>query len=217
MKGLTYWLNGNLYISVTNRLISASPILLRGPSFVMPTDSEFCKLSDLCGDETVEPTADEIFTAVDHAFDTGKIAVSSMDSAPITFAGYGEPLLRLDVICEAVQHIKDARHGASIRIKTNGLIPNTEVSSVVMKLKKVGIDKMSISLMSENPKQYQAIMKPQNNTTFSDVCAFIMTCAEAGLDVECTAVERPDIQLGNLRALALALGATSFRSVKYYP
>lgn len=217
MRGLTYSLNGHLYVAVTNRLISASPIALRGPSFVMPADSGFSKLADMHGNEDVEPTSDDIFTAVDNAFESGRVAVSSMESEPVTFAGYGEPLLRVGTICDAVKQIKDNRHGALIRIKTNGLILNDDSTSVAQTLKDVGVDQVSISLLSDNPKQYQEIMKPQNKATFSDVCSFIITCAEVGLDVECTAVESPDVQMPNVRSLAMALGATSFRSVKYFP
>ncbi|CAM9160792.1 unnamed protein product [Ectocarpus fasciculatus] len=216
MRGVSYWLNGNLYVSVTNRVISASPVLLRGPSFVMPPESGFCKL-EKGGDESVEPSIEEICEAVDHAFETGKVAVSSMDSEPVTFAGYGEPLLRLDCICDAVERIKEHRHGASVRVKTSGLILSSEGGMVANKLKEAGIERVSVSLVSDNPQQFQDIMQPSNGAKFGDVCSFIISCAEVGLDVECTAVERPDVKISNVRSLALALGATGFRSVKYFP
>lgn len=194
-----------------------SPVALRGPSFTMPAQSGFSMLMDEQGDEDAEPNCSDIFEAVDKAFDTGRVSVSSMESEPITFAGFGEPLLRTDCICDAVRQIKDSRHGAIFRIKTNGLIRSADGLSTALKLQEAGIDKISVSLISENPTQYQQIMQPKNGATFSDVCSFVMTCAEIGLDVECTAVDRPDVHVGNVRALALALGAASFRSAKYFP
>jgi molybdenum cofactor biosynthesis enzyme MoaA len=54
---------------------------------------------------------------------------------------------------------------------------------VVQILKDCGIDKLSVSLLSDNPKQYQQIMKPQTAATFSDVCSFVISSAEAGLAI----------------------------------
>ncbi len=76
---------------------------------------------------------------------------------------------------------------------------------------------MSISLLTDNPKQYQDIMKPKNNLSFSDLCAFIIACSEIELDVTCTAIERPDVNINKTRSLALSLGATKFVTSSYYP
>lgn len=55
MKGLTYWLHLNrLYIGVTNKLVCESPIVLRGPSFVLPANS-FERLPD-----GIEPTSEQM-------------------------------------------------------------------------------------------------------------------------------------------------------------
>mmetsp|Transcript_15879 Transcript_15879/g.23913 ORF Transcript_15879/g.23913 Transcript_15879/m.23913 type:complete len:218 (+) Transcript_15879:71-724(+) len=216
IRGLTYWLRGNLYVSVTNRVNSLSPVVLRGPSFTMPSESGFCKLS-YENDTDFEPTSDMIFDAVDQAFEAGKIAVSSMDSEQVTFAGYGEPLLRAEVICDAATMIKDKRHGVPLRIKTNGLVSSSDASDLALRLRDSGIDKMCISLNSDNPKQHQEIMKPTTDAKFGDVCSFVIACVEAGLEVECTAVERPDVNISGVRALAMSLGATEFNKASFHP
>lgn len=71
--------------------------------------------------------------------------------------------------------------------------------------------------MADNPKQYAEIMQPQVNLSFGDICNFIVCAAEAGLQVDCTAVERPDVNIQRVRSLATSLGATSFSSYKYFP
>lgn len=124
IRGLTYVLNNKLYIALTNKCVSASPLQLRGPSFQMPPSANFSPLEK-------EPTVDDVFAAVEDAFHSGKIAVSSMDSDEITFAGIGEPLLKLDVISSAAQLITEKRHGAQLRVKTNGLILSKDCSKVV--------------------------------------------------------------------------------------
>lgn len=116
MRGLTYVLRNKLYIALTNQCISASPLQLRGPSFQLPASANFHPLE-------VEPTSGDVFQAVDNAFEDGLIEVSSMGSDEVTFAGIGEPLLRLDTMCQASEQILEHRHGAQLRVKTNGLIP----------------------------------------------------------------------------------------------
>ena len=47
-------------------------------------------------------------------------------------------------------------------------------------LKECGIKNVTVSLVSDNMKQYNEIMKPTTNANFPDVCNFIMNCAETG-------------------------------------
>jgi hypothetical protein len=91
----------------------------------MPKDSGFHLLEN-----GVEPTAGDIYEAVEVAFMENKINVDSMQSDDITFCGYGEPLLRRDTICEASTMIKLSRHGTQLRVMTNGLIPLKESADV---------------------------------------------------------------------------------------
>lgn len=130
-----------MYLSVTNQLNSVSRVALRGPAFRMPADSAFEML-----DDGAEPNEHMIHEAVEKAFEDSRIVVGSMESEPITFAGYGEPLLRADVISKAARLIKDTRHGATLRIKTNGLIKRDISGDMIKELKSAGIDKISISL-----------------------------------------------------------------------
>lgn len=113
----SYWLKGKLYINVTNNLVCKSPISLRGPKFEMPSCSGFMQLP-----EGFEPSADDIFKEVDDLVALGKVKVDSMQADPVTFAGNGEPLLRLDDITKAAQMIKESRHGLPLRVRTSGLI-----------------------------------------------------------------------------------------------
>ena len=115
IKGLTYVLKNKLYIALTNKCVSKSIIDLRGPSFQMPSSSNFIPLEK-------EPSAQDVYTAVDNAFEQGIVGVSSMDSDEITFAGIGEPLLKIDTMTDAARMIIEKRHGAQLRVKTSGLI-----------------------------------------------------------------------------------------------
>jgi hypothetical protein len=112
-----------MYIAVTNATNSLSPLELRGAKFSMPPSSNFSLLH-------FEPDALNINEAVNEAFESGEIKVTSMESEEITFAGFGETLLRVDVVRYAASMIKQNRHGASLRIKTNGLIESKKCARV---------------------------------------------------------------------------------------
>lgn len=71
--------------------------------------------------------------------------------------------------------------------------------------------------MSDNPKQYAELVQPHASFGFGDVCNFVSVATAAGLQVQCTAVERPDVSLSKVRALSSALGASSFQSYPYHP
>lgn len=43
-----------------------------------------------------------------------------------------------------------------------------------------GVEKVSISLLCDNPKDYNDIMQPKNGLGFQDVCTFVTVCAEIG-------------------------------------
>eukprot|EP01038_Epipyxis_sp_PR26KG_P003972 gene3972-5692_t len=140
-----------------------------------------------------------------------------MESEEIIFAGLGEPLLRHNVIEEASIMIKTARHGVPLRIETTGLVPSKQASQIAFSLKSAGIDKITIHLMADNPKLYNELMCPVNDCSFSDVCAFIIACAESDLEVACSAVTRPEVNLSRIRSLAQSLGATDFTILSYHP
>jgi len=214
LKGLTYFINGKLYLAVTNKCNSATSISVRGPSFQWGKD--FVDLP-----RGFEPTADMLSTAVSDAFKGGHIGTDS-GPAPelITFAGKGEPLLRHEVICEAAAQLQQLRvtRPMQLRIKTNGLVTGSEQRErLVRQLKEAGIDAMAIALQTAAPAQYVELMRPApGQGGFDDVCGFITACAAGGLAVEATAVAAPGVDLDATRALALSLGAHTFSSSKYF-
>ena len=130
IRGLSYFVRDKLYLAVTNQVNSVTSIQARGPGFEW--GSKFVKLSS-------EPTPQDLYVAVTDAFEKNLIKVDSMEADEITFAGYGEPLLRYDVIAEASKLIKESHHGVPLRVKTNGLIETGVASNVALELKEAGM------------------------------------------------------------------------------
>jgi hypothetical protein len=216
--GLAYWLGQRLYLGVTNRVLTTPLVVQRGPAFQMPLHSGFCKLPD-----DFEPSASDLFNVVNNAYEhDSRKNVSGMgeNDEPITFAGYGDPLLRLDIVTEAAKLIKAKRHGVPLRIKTSGLIDDDQVrATAAQDLASAGIKQASVFLPAEDPKKYAAFMGRDSDPVadFSKVTQFICNLAEAGVLVECYCCERPEVDAYRVEALAHALGAVEFRKVSYHP
>ena len=145
LKGLTYFINGKLYLSLTNRCNASNSITVRGPSFQWGKD--FVQLP-----RSFEPSADMLSTAVHDAFKGGHITNNDKETDElITFAGYGEPLLCSEVLCVAAAHIKQTSplyytaKPISLRVKTNGLIAPDQCAELVNQLKLSGIDKVTLA------------------------------------------------------------------------
>lgn len=200
-----------LYVALTNAKNANSLRDLRGPSFTMPASSSFRPL-----EKGYEPTAAEIAEVVDAFYDSGAsgtIRGMGEEDGGLVFAGDGEPLLREKVLLQSVRLIKEKRHGVQTRITTNGLFP----PGVAADLGEAGVNRVTIQLMSADPQQYQRLLEPEDGKGLGVVCAFIEKLVEVGVEVEVTAVQRPEVNIGDVRALAMALGAVSFRARSFHP
>jgi len=176
-------------------------------------------------DEGYEPTASDILQEIENQFSidaSSKGSMGEMDGG-IVFAGYGEPLLRSEILFEVVDAFKSVRNGIPFRINTNGLIlPETVLASSLIhrgdsdSRRDTRIDTISVNIGAQNPDIYKKVMQPQGSLGFRDVCNFISTLSEAGMNVECTVSENPMVDINATRELAFALGARTFRTRTYW-
>ena len=144
----------------------------------------------------------------------------------VIFSGEGEPTLRLDDLIALVESLQKASSSPSFqlppfRITTNGLILNGQQTA--RRLKQVGIDQLSIALMTSDPQQYQELMTPATMETektrnhHAIVCQFIQQALEEGLQVETTGIDRNDVDKAATEALAKSLHVTKpFRWRPYF-
>ena len=223
--GVAYSLGRTLYLSLTNRT-NARPIVdTRGPSFRMPIESGFVRLPE---GVQHEPTPAELAAVVEACYDVREDIVGMGENDPgVVFGGAGEPLLRLDALRETVDEVRTRRHGVPFRVSTNGLFP----ASTAAALAELDVA-VTVALQTADPAQYDALMRPAPDVAegsvpppWSDgnvgarhaaVCAFVVSCVEAGVRVECTAVAAPGVDLTATRRLAEALGAVAFRTREYF-
>jgi hypothetical protein len=103
----------------------------------------------------------------------------------------------------------------ALRVNTNGLVHDAEAT--VSALRDSGVKSASVLLLGANPNQYAKFMKPEHGLEFGHACAFICAAVEAGMDVTCTTVQRPEINVSDVRALAMGLGAMDFKVRSFHP
>ena len=178
----------------------------------------------------VEPTPEQLASIVCDSYASAKAgAAGSMgenDSA-VVFAGVGEPLLRTEALLKVVSLVASRQNGIAFRVNTNGLVSPEVVSllassDLVAKgdadaRRETRLESVSVALPCPDPPTYQRLMEPEGGKGFGDVCHFIVSMVDAGVRVECTAVEQPGVDIEATRKLALSLGAVGFRTRPYHP
>lgn len=213
MDSITYPIGDSLYLNITNRCTNQCQFCIRNKSRL------FNRKYPLWLDQ--EPTADEIIKAIG---DPSKYK-------QIVFCGYGEPLIRLDVVKEVASALKSKVQSpillrssssegqeskvAKIRIDTNGHANLFWGRNILPELKGL-IDIMSISLDAQDAETYQRICRSIfGKKAFQAVIDFIKEAKKYIPEVEATVVDLPVINIDACKKIAEELGV-GFRVRPYY-
>ena len=164
---IVYEINGSLYINLTNRCSNHCTFCARNESLLV-------KGHDLAIDR--EPGADEI---IKEAGDISKYK-------EIVFCGFGEPLIRLEVLKKIAANFK--AKGAKIRIDTNGQGNLIHRRNILPELKGL-IDAVSVSLNAADQAGYQKICVSQfKENAYSGVKEFLKEAKKYIPDVTASVV-----------------------------
>lgn len=141
---ITYELGSSLYVNITNRCSNACTFCVRN------------KHDTVNGKDNLwldrEPTIDEIKT------NFKRRDLSEYDA--VVFCGYGEPMMRADVVIEIAKWLKKNHPDIKIRINTNGQANMIYKKDITPQLEGI-IDCVSISLNAENAEKYQKLCKSE--------------------------------------------------------
>lgn len=185
-----YWLDDKLYLNITNKCSNACIFCFR--NFKRGIGDFSLKLAK-------EPSFEDVAEEID-------ASLQRRAWREAVFCGFGEPTARLDLLLELARYLKKSAHKLPIRVNTNGhaklLNPNRDV---VAELKTAGVERISVSLNAADEETYDEVCKPNIAGAFKAVLDFIKE-AKQELEVEATAVTTPEIQVGNVEALAKKLG-----------
>lgn len=188
--GIAYPIRNSLYLNVTNRCNNHCVFCARETNPVV-------KGHDLRLER--EPTAAEILAAA------GDVSCYS----EIVFCGYGEPLLRWDVVQEVARTLK--ARGARIRINTNGqsrLFLGHDILPEMTGL----VDVLSVSLNAPEAAAYAKICRPETGAAAYDaVKEFIHAAQRSVPEVIASAVSFPGVDLEACRRVATQELGVRFR------
>ena len=183
---IAYPIRNSLYLNITNRCTAAC-------TFCVRYHTDFVKGHNLRLKE--EPTADELIKEIG----------DPKRYAEIVFCGYGEPLLRLDVIKAVATEVK--RLGGRVRIDTNGHANLIHKRDVLPELAGL-VDAISVSLNAQNAEVYNTISQPQFGIeAYEAVKNFIRDAKKYIPDVTATVVTLPAVDVEACRKVADELGA----------
>lgn len=194
MNSIVYPIGDSLYLNITNRCTNECGFCIRNMS------RDFDNKYKLWIDQ--EPSAKEVIKAIGNP----------KKYKQIVFCGYGEPLIRLDIVKEVAKAIKGK---TKVRIDTNGHANLYWGRNILPELKGL-IDIISISLNAENADKYNKFCRPLlGEKSYSAVKEFIKEAKKYIPEVEATIVGLPTVKKKACEKIAKELGV-NFRVRPYY-
>lgn len=181
---IAYKIRDSLYLNITNRCTNRC-------SFCVRFHTDYVKGHNLRLSD--EPTEEEL-----------KIAIGDPSQyREIVFCGYGEPLLRLDIVKDVAKWIKEK--GGIVRINTNGHGNLIHHRNILPELKGL-VDVISVSLDAHDEETYNRICSPAFKNAFHEIISFIKEAKKYIPNVQATVVEMAGVDVKKCRGIADELG-----------
>jgi len=179
---LVYLLDGKIYINLTNKCTNDCIFCLRKDK----DDVEGQKL--WLDDEN--STAQDVIEQFEKILPSSTMEVSRSDGGfkEVIFCGYGEPMLKLEVLKEVSTYIKEKNPEYKIRVNTNGHANFVYRRNVVPELKGL-IDEFSVSLNGATREEYNELSQPAFPEAYEEVKKFIKACADEKISATASVVE----------------------------
>lgn len=191
---IAYQIRDSLYLNITNRCTNSCIFCAKFTNFTV-------KGHQLHLDH--EPSAAEIKQAIG----------DPTRYAEVVFCGYGEPLLRLDIVKDISRWLKD--QGGTVRINSDGQANLVHGRNILPELSGL-IDAISISLNAPNAEDYQRLCHSTYGAqqSYQTVKDFLQQAGQYIPDVTATAVTYPGIDIAACEQVATELGV-KFRAREY--
>ena len=168
---LVYLLDGKVYINLTNSCTNDCVFCIRSIKEDVVGANLFLNTENV--------KAEDVIAQLE--------AMKDKLSSEIIFCGYGEPMLKLEVIKQVAKYIKEKYPNTNLRINTNGHANLVYKKNVLPELKGL-IDKFSISLNGENEEVYNELSQPHIENAYEGVKEFIALALKEGFDTTATIV-----------------------------
>ncbi len=190
---IAYQIRDSLYLNITNRCTNNCIFCAKFSDFVV-------KGHELKLDH--EPSVAEVKQAID---DPGRYQ-------EVVFCGYGEPLLRLELVKEIAGWLK--QQGVAVRINSDGQANLVHRRNILPELEGL-VDAISISLNAADAESYQRLCQSAYGaSSYQAVKEFLQLAGRYIPEVTATAVTVPGIDITACEQVAKELGVT-FRAREY--
>ena len=136
MSSYTYELKDSLYLNITNRCNNSCVFCIKYKNRAFEGKHDLWL--------THEPSAEEVIKEI----------VDPKKYSHVVFCGYGEPLIRLEVVKQASKFLKD--NGAYVRIDTDGQANLFHGRNIIPELAGL-IDELNISLNAQDSQTYNKL------------------------------------------------------------
>ncbi len=177
---IAYPIRDALYLNITNRCSNKCVFCAKFKDFTVKGHA--LKLER-------EPTAEEVIQAIGQP----------QDYREVVFCGYGEPLLRLDLIIKVATWLHE--QGAKVRINTDGQANLVHRRNILPELAGL-IDAVSVSLNAADPTNYQRICQSEfGEAGYLAVREFILEAKKHIPSVTASVVTLPGIDVESCRKL----------------
>ena len=168
---LVYLLEGKVYINLTNSCTNNCVFCIRDIKDDVVGANLFLNTENV--------KAEDVIAQLE--------AIKDKLSSEIIFCGYGEPMLKLEIIKEVAKYIKEKYPNTILRVNTNGHANLVYKRNVLPELKGL-IDKFSVSLNGETEEVYNKISQPNLSGSYEAVKDFIREAVKEGFDTTATIV-----------------------------
>ncbi len=126
----------------------------------------------------------------------------------VVFTGLGEPLSRLDDVLEITRWLK--ARDVSVRIDTIGharlQYPNRDVAR---ELKKAGVDKVSVSLNTDDKATYDRLVRPRMyRNAYESMKDFSRDLVKEDINLKFTVLDLPSVDIEKCRQISEEIGAS---------
>lgn len=206
---LVYKLENKIYINLTNRCTNDCIFCLRNDK------------DDVCGQtlwlDSEDFTSDDVIEQFENIISAIKRDCADFANE-VVFCGYGEPMLKFEILRLVAKYIKEHYPEIKVRINTNGHANFIYKKNVVPEL--VGlIDEISVSLNGENSAEYDELSLPKFEGAYDEVKAFIKCCVDAGIKTSASIVDGykgKRLNVAKCHEISKSLGA-DFRVREWIP
>ena len=197
---LVYLLDGKIYINLTNRCTNDCIFCLRKDKDDVVGQTLWLDNENSNADDVIkqfELKRNELLTT------------HNLQFKEVIFCGYGEPMLKFDVMKQVAKYIKDKYPETKIRVNSNGHANYVYKKNVVPECKGL-IDEFSVSLNGSTKEEYDELSQPKFDEAYDEMKKFIKACSDEGISVVASVVEGykgRHLDLEKCEEIAKSLGA----------